>query len=536
MDNPVNLSPDYYLDNFQKLIDHALQWYPDLLKRDEHEWIAKFNQLDRQSQCLLVRLYSRRGCWFRSDKVNYAEIPDRDECLKALVDNEFIAINPNLDTHTLASRLLTKPEICVLFPVVNRSLKKEQLIESLPNIAFSQFDAIEFNIIQLNSEHMIDVLLTLFFANTHQDLSQFVLDDLGLHQFEKYELSKKRRFFSSREQIDQLLRLGTLTEEYALSDRKCPHTLDDLYQRMPASVEHTYIERKRQHMLNDIARDFERLGECQKALFLFQQTHLPPSRERQARIFDKLNQDTSFSDVVTGILATPTDIAELEVAHKLNQRVQRKRGLKVARAPKPKCHEYRIELDLSAERVELAAKAHFESQGWTVYYAENHFLNGLLGLAFWDLFFAPVEGAFINAYQHKPLDLYHADFIAKRQKLFDDTLDKISAHGLNALKAQWEAKRNISNPFVHWSVFEPELIDYADATIPRKTLIELFKVQFSDLKLYRNGMPDLIAFKDDEYRWIEVKGPGDKLQDNQWRWIKEFECLDVPFSVCYINQ
>jgi hypothetical protein len=49
-------------------------------------------------------------------------------------------------------------------------------------------------------------------------------------------------------------------------------------------------------------------------------------------------------------------------------------------------------------------------------------------------------------------------------------------------------------------------------------------------------MPDLIAFKDEGFHWIEVKGPGDKLQDNQWRWIKEFERLSVPFSVCYVNQ
>ncbi|MCW0469987.1 VRR-NUC domain-containing protein [Vibrio chagasii] len=30
---------------------------------------------------------------------------------------------------------------------------------------------------------------------------------------------------------------------------------------------------------------------------------------------------------------------------------------------------------------------------------------------------------------------------------------------------------------------------------------------------------------------MKSKGHGDKLQDNQWRWIKEFERLSVPFSV-----
>lgn len=66
-------------------------------------------------------------------------------------------------------------------------------------------------------------------------------------------------------------------------------------------------------------------------------------------------------------------------------------------------------------------------------------------------------------------------------------------------------------------------------------LVDLFSVQLRDLKLYRNGMPDLIAFKGDQFEWIEVKGPGDKLQDNQWRWNKEFNRLKVPFSVCYVT-
>ncbi|GAK84241.1 hypothetical protein JCM19238_1807 [Vibrio ponticus] len=66
-------------------------------------------------------------------------------------------------------------------------------------------------------------------------------------------------------------------------------------------------------------------------------------------------------------------------------------------------------------------------------------------------------------------------------------------------------------------------------------LVNLIKVQLSDLKLYRNGMPDLIAFKDGQFEWIEVKGPGDKLQDNQIRWFKQFRRLSVPFSVCYVD-
>lgn len=125
------------------------------------------------------------------------------------------------------------------------------------------------------------------------------------------------------------------------------------------------------------------------------------------------------------MLEQPIDISELEIAEKLMQRVKRKQGLKIARKVKPTFQEHRLELNLSQQRVELAVKSYFEDQGWTVFYMENALLNGLLGLTLWPAIFAPIEGAFINPYQHRPLDLYHADFVSKRQVLIDKALEQI---------------------------------------------------------------------------------------------------------------
>ncbi len=535
MQNPVELAPDYYLDNFFKLTQHATQWYSDLLSEEERQWLSAFEQLSKPAQCLLVRLYSRKGCWFRSDKLSYAEIPSIDDSLLELNQSKLVDLSPTLSHKELAANLLTKPEILALYPELPKSLKKEALVGQLSSNEFSSFSTLSFTLIKLNSAHMIDVLLSLFFANTHQDLSQFVLDDLGLHKFEQYQLSTERRFFDSRVQIDRLIELSQLANLYWQCDRKDKANLDFLIKAMPEPVRHNYVDRKREHILNDIARDYERINELKVALALFEQTTLPPSRERRARICDKLNHDEQFYDIVTAILTSPADVSEWEVAQKLEQRVKRKLGHKVPRVAKPKCHEHHIELDLSQQRVELATKEHFERLGWKVFYAENTLLNALLGLAFWDAIFAPIEGAFINAYQHRPLDLYHADFVSKREELINSAFEELASGNTKALLARYDAKFGISNPFVHWATVSKELLEHALDTIPAVILIELFKVQLSDLKLYRNGMPDLIAFKDGQFEWIEVKGPGDKLQDNQWRWIKEFNRLGVSFSVCYVT-
>jgi hypothetical protein len=34
---------------------------------------------------------------------------------------------------------------------------------------------------------------------------------------------------------------------------------------------------------------------------------------------------------------------------------------------------------------------------------------------------------------------------------------------------------------------------------------------------------------------IEVKGPGDRLQDNQLRWIDYCAAHDMPVAVCYLQ-
>lgn len=535
MSDQIELAPDYYLDNFLKLTQHANDWYLDFLTDSELSWLSRFDAITHPTKCLLVRLLSRKGCWFRSDKLNYAEIPNLDSALLELQNHGFIHINDKVSQRLLAETLLTKTELCTQFSVSNKSLRKELLLAELSDDVFDQFSSLHFDIIELLDPQFIEVLLTLFFANTHQDLSQFVLDDLGLNCFEDYQLSQQRRFFQSRSQVDQLLSLADIQSQYLNANRKESIELLRLLEALPQDIEHPYIARKRQHLINDLARDLERLELCSDALDWFQKTELPPTLERQARIYDKINDINGMSDIVTQMLEQPHDVAEYEVALKLKQRLRRKLGEKVPRQPKPKLDEYHLSLDLSSQRVELAVKQYFESLGYQVFYAENALLNGLFGLTFWDAIFAPIEGAFINQYQHRPLDLYHADFAEKRDSIIRQAFVTLETEGLSTLHQTYVDKVGISNPFVHWGVFDQSLLSACIDCMPASLISELFSVMLTDLKLYRNGMPDLMLFKDGQYEWVEVKGPGDKLQDNQWRWIEQFLALDVNMKVCYVK-
>lgn len=128
--------------------------------------LCSFDSLSKHAQCLLVRLYSRKGCWFRSDKLSYQEIPSINEALAELSQHEFVALSPPLSHQELAANLLTKPEISTLYPELPKSLKKDALVERLSNAEFDRIEKLDFTIVKLNSAHMIDVLLTLFFLPT----------------------------------------------------------------------------------------------------------------------------------------------------------------------------------------------------------------------------------------------------------------------------------------------------------------------------------------------------------------------------------
>lgn len=530
------LPDDYYLQNFHKLTAHALEWYADLLLPAELEWCHDFHRLTYSAQCMLVRLLSRKGHWFRSDKLNYAEIADQTSALEELHQAGFITLNPKVDPVVLAQQLLTKPEILQLFPRLPKSLRKPQLIEQLRTApTLSHPPELSFDIVQLNQGDIVEMLLILFFANTRQTFSQFVLDDLGLNNFEHYPLSKERRFFQSREQVDQLSALSRIQAHYYDNPKPDEAMLDALLAQLPEPGEHAYIERRRQHQLNQLARDYERQQCWDKALALYQQTEVTPTRERQARIFEKQGNITAMRSIVADMLAQPRNYSEFEIAQTLQKRLMRLEGHKVARTQKPVYPSRYLQLDLSQQRVELAVKQHLEAEGYQVYYLENQFLNTLFGLTFWDAIFAPVEGAFINRYQYRPLDLYHNDFVAKRKARIEDALRRLHSQGVMSLWERWQHKYSLANPFVFWAGWDETLFELTQQCINTETLAALFQVMLSDLKLYRNGMPDLIAFKHGQYEWIEVKGPGDKLQDNQCRWMAQFEQLDVPFSVCYVN-
>ncbi|MES2673679.1 MAG: hypothetical protein V4660_05535 [Pseudomonadota bacterium] len=136
----VELAPDYYLTNFNFLVDWVMQQHQDVLNNDEKSFIARFQKLNRQSQCLFVRLSSRKGPLFRADKLQYSEIDSIAVAADELIAVGLLHGDTLLPVRELAI-LLTKVELIDLFSSELKGRKterKEFLVELLEKIILNQ--------------------------------------------------------------------------------------------------------------------------------------------------------------------------------------------------------------------------------------------------------------------------------------------------------------------------------------------------------------------------------------------------------------
>lgn len=220
-------------------------------------------------------------------------------------------------------------------------------------------------------------------------------------------------------------------------------------------------------------------------------------------------------------------------------RLQRRCGIAVPRV-QPSTVK-RLDLCLprleSPIRVEEQVRNYLGSDEAPAFYVENALVNALFGLLCWDAVFAAIPGAFFHPFQQGPADLLRPEFHRRRRALFDAYFEQLDTGQYKLTIADnFKRKAGIQSPFVFWNALSQRLLDFALACIPSAHLKVMFVRLLADIRTNRSGLPDLVQFWPNEKRYalIEVKGPGDKLQDNQLRWLSYCNAHGIPASVCYV--
>jgi hypothetical protein len=156
----------------------------------------------------------------------------------------------------------------------------------------------------------------------------------------------------------------------------------------------------------------------------------------------------------------------------------------------------------------------------------------------WDAIFAPIPGAFFHDFQHGPVDLESPYFYERRRDRFAQSFAELESERYkDVIRQRYIAKARIQAPFVTWGLLSSQLLERALECFPAAHLRLWFEWIVRDVVENRAGFPDLVQFWPNEqrYRMVEIKGPGDRLQDNQRRFLEFCSRHKMPVFVCRVR-
>ena len=165
-------------------------------------------------------------------------------------------------------------------------------------------------------------------------------------------------------------------------------------------------------------------------------------------------------------------------------------------------------------------------------------MNTLFGLAFWEQIFIPVPGAFHNPFQSVPTDMYSPGFRARRQHALAARLAELRAGDIQPMLLEAHSRyAPCQCRWVDWRRVDEAMLEAATSAIPGSHLLAIWERILFDPRENRRGFPDLVALgeKPGDYSLIEVKGPGDALQESQKRWLRFFEREGIPATVAWVT-
>jgi len=563
---PASLEhPLYYLQNMDVLVAWVTNHHGDLLDDREQARLAAFAALGTSARALLTRMVMRTGELFRADKLRYPELPEPEaEALAVLQQDGWLDNDPELALDDVF-RLFTLSELRPVFgpwlqqqgqpKTLGKAQMREQLAEAFQeprhlgawlgastlgeSTAGENALGAAVTVVRLQDMALFDRIRLMFFGNLRQSWTDFVLVELGIQQFEPVPFTPESRAFHQRADVDCYLQM-----------HQCRERLDNgepaagVWQSVPGPVDNPWLASRRDRLLLELGKQAERQGDKELAVQVLAESHHREARLKQLRLLERMKRFDQAWDIACHWQTRELSDSEAQGLARLLKRLAPKVGeQKPAAAPAPEIREFTVTLPQPAVgSVELAALRHLTTEDAPVFYVENTLINALFGLLFWPVIFKPIPGAFFHPFHIGPADLTREDFVRRRQEDFEQCFALLEDGRYRArILETFREKQGTANPFVIWPVVSEELLDLAMDCIPVTHLDALFRRLLNNLKEHRSGFPDLIRFvpgaevPEQRYEMIEVKGPGDRLQDHQRRWLAFFAHQDMPASVCYVR-
>jgi Fanconi-associated nuclease 1 len=588
-----------YQLNFNVLLQEVLRSCSHLFTADEKAFLESFPTLSEDSQRLFIRLYTRKGPWFRLSNISYPEVTDSLQALKDLTVRGFMSSvkdaneldNQKMKEITELLNVTELRDILSMNKVFSRTSRKRDLINSLCSC---YNDGTRINLatvilertglcakVSSTAESLIWRVERLFFLNGEQDLSSFVLLDLGIIKYPTYKCIDSEQIFSNRTKLlayEEAIEVAQLMDESL--DNEDPQTvlkciiiaetrissssLDSahaaafnrftapwvnskvvllgvsFFENQKRYNRAVYLLRRLLSCFNcdgrrgywtvRLSTDLEHMGRPNESLTVAEQGLLDPwvragSRVALQRRILRLAKPPRRWKTPTFSNLVDNKIPEVTIqGRSLNCEV----GIK---------NRFYGE-DGEQCGVEQLALQYYsgEGGGWQGIHTESSIWLTIFGLLMWDILFSDVPGVFQTRFQTAPLDLETESFYLTRKETIESQLEKV-ANGMaeEILIISYETQRGTACRGVAWERFSLEELRAAVACVGGMCIASLCRHLAQDYRSWCSGMPDLLVwrFKENGYegeaKLVEVKSEKDRLSEQQRAWL--LLLMDSGFNV-----
>ena len=194
--------------------------------------------------------------------------------------------------------------------------------------------------------------------------------------------------------------------------------------------------------------------------------------------------------------------------------------------------------------VEQIALSHYLKNGFTNgKHGETSSIMIIFGLIFWEILFdCNVPNVFIDRFQTVPLDLNTDDFYSSRKEAIDGKVQELRENDIDYLFSQveaiWKKHEGTQCSLVNWNLFENlEELKGLIVCFSNEKIASLCEYIAKNYRYCRSGGPDLIIWSLDsnDVKFVEVKGPGDKLSYKQIVWLDFLQKIAISCEVCYVK-
>lgn len=549
----IVLTPRYYLDNFRYVLDFVKRLYGGLLNEAEWDFIRRFDALSIDAQCLYVRFSNRKGLFFRVNKLQYTEITDLPAAVGELIVAGFVerlsAHHESMSNDVLS--VFTKPELLDLLPLEPEEIKplSKEKKEGVVRYAIQELDFGEIVtslttreiVVKMNFEAEGMMIKYLFFGNRSGSMTEFVVRDLGMVNFERYDESKLTARFRTRKEVEDKLLISLTSEEfYELKEAETP--AEDIYnwflnwnETRPELTEIAIPSY--QKLVVRVGAYLERQKLPEQALAVYELSDRVPARERRVRLLFRNGSVEEALALCDEIAVNPYNAEERYFANDFREKI-----LSTGEKKRPRKATTRFLSDAESVNIPAAYRHHVEAgvmnyyleQGYDAAFTENYPWRGLFGLVFWDIIYDANVQAIHHPLQRAPSDFYLPDFYHKREELLRKRLAELTT------KDDWRrhtgrmfnAKYGITNVLVDWSdelqALVQRIIDLLDIEQLRLILLEMAR----NVREHTRGFPDLLVWNEQgQYDFVEVKSPTDHLGPQQLHWLEFFQTIGIHGKV-----